>query len=53
MRLKEELAHTAVRFGLGRFTTEKEVDQVIDSVVKEVHRLRQLSPLYDRDLSEV
>ena len=52
MRLKEELAHTAVRFGLGRFTTEKEVDQVIDSVVKEVHRLRQLSPLYERDLSE-
>ena len=53
MKLTEELAHTAVRFGLGRFTTEKEVDQVIDSVVKEVHRLRQLSPLYDRDLSEV
>lgn len=50
MRLKEELAHTAVRFGLGRFTTEEEVDQVIDAVVKEVHRLRQLSPLYEGDL---
>ena len=50
MQLKEELAHTAVRFGLGRFTTEVEVDQVIDAVVKEVHRLRQLSPLYEGDL---
>ena len=50
MRLKEELAHTAVRFGLGRFTTEEEVDQVIDAVVKEVDRLRQLSPLYEGDL---
>ena len=51
MQLKEELAHTAIRFGLGRFTTEEEVDQVIDAVVKEVHRLRQLSPLYERDWS--
>ena len=51
MQLKEELAHTAIRFGLGRFTTEEEVDQVIDAVVKEVHRLRQLSPLYEGDLS--
>ena len=50
MQLKEELAHTAVRFGLGRFTTEEEVDQVIDAVIKEVHRLRQLSPLYEGDL---
>ena len=53
MRLKEELAHTAVRFGLGRFTTEEEVDQVIDAIVKEVHRLRQLSPLYEGDLQGV
>ena len=51
MRLKEELAHTAVRFGLGRFTTQEDVDQVIDAVVKAVHRLRQLSPLYEGDLS--
>ncbi|MDE0301059.1 MAG: cysteine desulfurase family protein [Candidatus Poribacteria bacterium] len=51
MRLKKELAHTAVRFGLGRFTTEVEVDQVIDAVVKEVHRLRQLSPLYEENIS--
>lgn len=53
MRLKEELAHTAIRFGLGRFTTEEDVDQVIDAVVKEVHRLRQLSPLYEDDLSGI
>ena len=53
MRLKEELAHTAIRFGLGRFTTEENVDQVIDAVVKEVHRLRQLSPLCEDDLSGI
>jgi cysteine desulfurase len=53
MRLKEELAHTAIRFGLGRFTTEADVDQVIDAVVKEVHRLRQLSPLCEDDLSGI
>ena len=43
----EELAHTSIRFGLGRFTTEEEVDYVVDRVVETVTRLRELSPLYE------
>jgi cysteine desulfurase len=43
----DELAHTSIRFGLGRFNTEAEVDYVIDLVVKSVERLRQLSPLWE------
>jgi cysteine desulfurase len=43
----EELAHTSIRFGIGRFNTEAEVDYVIDLVVKAVERLRALSPLWD------
>jgi cysteine desulfurase len=42
----EELAHASIRFGLGRFNTEEEVDYVVDRVVRIVHRLRNLSPLY-------
>jgi cysteine desulfurase len=43
----EELAHTSIRFGLGRFNTEEEVDYVVDLVVKSVERLRELSPLWE------
>ena len=43
----EEMAHTSMRFGLGRFTTEEEVDYVIDLVVDKVNKLRELSPLYE------
>jgi cysteine desulfurase len=43
----EELAHSSIRFGLGRFNTEEEVDYVADRVVKEVKRLRDMSPLYE------
>ncbi|HUQ01978.1 MAG TPA: IscS subfamily cysteine desulfurase [Kofleriaceae bacterium] len=43
----EELAHTSIRFGLGRFNTEAEVDFTIDLVVKSVARLRELSPLWE------
>jgi cysteine desulfurase len=43
----DELAHSSIRFGLGRFTTEEEVDFTIDAVVKEVSRLREMSPLYE------
>eukprot|EP00758_Cryptobia_borreli_P004475 Tbor_TRINITY_DN4399_c0_g1::TRINITY_DN4399_c0_g1_i2::g.7743::m.7743/K04487/iscS, NFS1; cysteine desulfurase len=42
-----ENAHTSIRFGIGRFTTEKEVDMVIDKTVKGVRRLRDMSPLWD------
>ena len=43
----DELAHTSIRFGLGRFNTVEEVDYVAARVVKEVRRLRDLSPLYE------
>ncbi len=43
----EELAHSSIRFGLGRFNTEEEVDYVTDRVSKEVKRLREMSPLYE------
>ncbi len=54
----DELAHTSIRFGLGRFTTEEEVDYVINRVSEVVERLRDLSPLYEMakegiDLSKV
>jgi cysteine desulfurase len=43
----EDLAHTSIRFGLGRFNTVEEVDYVIERVVHEVRRLRDMSPLYE------
>ncbi|MEE8176583.1 MAG: IscS subfamily cysteine desulfurase, partial [Acidobacteriota bacterium] len=43
----EDLAHTSIRFGVGRFNTEEEVDYVADRVIETVDRLRELSPLYE------
>jgi cysteine desulfurase len=43
----EELAHTSIRFGLGRFNTEEEVDYVVKLVVDKVNKLRELSPLWE------
>ena len=43
----EELAHTSIRFGLGRFTTEAEVDYAVSLCVKHVARLREMSPLWE------
>jgi cysteine desulfurase len=43
----DELAHSSIRFGLGRFNTEEEVDYVADLVADKVTRLRDLSPLYE------
>jgi cysteine desulfurase len=45
--IDEELAHSSIRFGLGRFNTGDEVDFVTDRVTKEVKRLREMSPLYE------
>jgi cysteine desulfurase len=47
MGLDEELAHSSIRFGLGRFNTEEEVDYVAELVIAKVKRLRELSPLYE------
>jgi cysteine desulfurase len=43
----DELAHSSIRFGLGRFNTVEEVDFVADLMVEKVERLRELSPLYE------
>jgi len=43
----EDLAHTSIRFGLGRFNTLEEVDYVTNRVIEVVQRLRELSPLYE------
>lgn len=43
----DELAHSSIRFTIGRFTTEQEVDYAIDLVTAQVTRLRELSPLWD------
>nr|CRH04276.1 Cysteine desulfurase (Nitrogenase metalloclusters biosynthesis protein nifS) [Candidatus Magnetococcus massalia] len=56
--LDDAQAHTSIRFGLGRFTTEEEVDQVLDIIVDAVERLREMSPLWEMmkegiDLSSV
>jgi cysteine desulfurase len=43
----DELAHSSIRFGLGRFNTQAEVDYVAHRIVETVQRLRELSPLYE------
>jgi cysteine desulfurase len=58
MGVGDELAHSSIRFGFGRFTTQGEVDFAVDHVISAVKRLRELSPLYEMvqegiDLSSV
>lgn len=43
----DEAAHSSIRFGIGRFTTEKEIDFSIEKVVSQVKRLREMSPLWE------
>jgi cysteine desulfurase len=45
--LGDDVAHSSIRFGLGRFNTEAEVDYVADKVIDIVKKLRELSPLYE------
>src|SRR6202012_6001305 len=56
--LGDDVAHSSIRFGLGRFNTEAEVEYVSDKLVDVVSRLRELSPLYEMvkegiDLSKI
>jgi cysteine desulfurase len=46
MGVSDDLAHGSIRFGLGRFTTEEEVDYVVQLVIQKVKKLRDMSPLY-------
>jgi cysteine desulfurase len=56
--LSDEIAHSSIRFSMGRFTTEEEIDYAIDCVKKNIGKLRELSPLWEMhcdnvDLSKV
>jgi cysteine desulfurase len=43
----DELAHSSIRFSIGRFTTEADVDYTIDLLAKKIGKLRELSPLWE------
>jgi len=43
----DEMAHSSIRFGIGRFTTKEEVDFAVELLTKHVSRLREMSPLYE------
>ena len=45
--VEEDMAHTSIRFGLGRFTTEAEVDRAVALTVQHVEKLREMSPLWE------
>lgn len=49
----EELAHTSIRIGLGRFTTEEEVHLATDKIITAVRRLREMSPLWEMSQSGI
>ena len=58
MGVGDELAHSSIRFGFGRLTTEEETDYAADQIIRAVNKLRELSPLYEMaqegiDLSQV
>ena len=43
----DDMAHSSIRFGIGRFTTEDEVDTLVKTVVTQVTKLREMSPLWE------
>ena len=51
--VSEDMAHTSLRFGIGRFTTEEEIDHAINLCVQHVDRLRAMSPLWEMKLEGI
>lgn len=47
MGVDEELAHTSIRFGIGRFTTIEEIDYAVELIISKIKKLRELSPLWE------
>ena len=45
--VKDEMAHSSIRFGIGRFTTEDEIDYAADLIIGAINKLRDLSPLWE------
>ena len=45
--VSEDLAHTSVRFGISRFTTDEEIEFTLEQCIENVNRLREMSPLYE------
>jgi len=43
----DELSHTSIRFGIGKFTTEEEIDFAINLIKEKINKLRELSPLWE------
>eukprot|EP01041_Mallomonas_annulata_P010093 gene10093-21028_t len=49
----DEMAHSSIRFGIGRFTTEAEIDLTVDLLRKHVGRLREMSPLWEMEMDGI
>lgn len=47
LQIPDALAHSSIRFGLGKSNTAEQIDTLLDLLVKNVKRLREMSPLYD------
>ncbi|XP_042514177.1 cysteine desulfurase, mitochondrial-like [Macadamia integrifolia] len=45
--VEEDMAHTSIRYGIGRFTTEAEIDRAVELTLRQVEKLREMSPLYE------
>lgn len=50
---EEDLAHSSLRFGIGRFTTEEDIDYTVKKIISQVARLREMSPLWEMHLEGI